>query len=236
MRLDKLFSECGILSRRDTARAAARGEITVNGTPVKRADVQVKEESDVICFRGERVQYARFVYIMLNKPEGYISATEDGSLPVVTSLLPEEIQRRGVFPSGRLDRDTVGLMIITDDGELSHLLLSPKRHVAKKYGFTLSLPLPDGAEKRFLEGVSLKEGVCRAATLSLNAERTAGEIVLTEGRYHQIKRMMHTEGSEILTLERLSFAGIVLDESLPRGAWRYLTEQEIEQLRKAVCK
>ncbi len=236
MRLDKLFSECGLLSRRDCARAASRGEITVNGIPVRHADVKVDEEKDEILFRGERVSYSRFVYIMLNKPEGYISATEDGSLPVVTLLLPEEIQRRGVFPCGRLDRDTVGFMLITDDGELSHLLLSPKRHVAKKYAFTLSLPLPLGAEERFLAGVTLGNEVCKSADLTLSSDRRSGEIVLTEGKYHQIKRMMAKEGSEVLTLERLSFAEIPLDERLARGAWRYLTDAEITQLKNAVCK
>lgn len=236
MRLDKLFSECGILSRRDCARAAARGEITVNGIPVRRADGKVDEERDEICFRGERIRYARFVYIMLNKPEGYISATEDGNLPVVTSLLPEEIQRRGVFPCGRLDRDTVGFMLLTDDGELSHLLLSPKRHVAKKYAFTLSLPLSQGAEERFAQGVALGDELCKSARLTLSQDRKSGEIVLTEGKYHQIKRMMAKEGSEVLTLERLSFADIPLDKSLARGAWRYLTEQEVNRLKGAVCK
>ncbi len=236
MRLDKLFSECGILSRRDCARAASRGEITVNGTAVRRADVKVDEERDEIVFRGERVRYTRFVYIMLNKPEGYISATEDGNLPVVTSLLPEEIQRRGVFPCGRLDRDTVGFMLLTDDGELSHLLLSPKRHVAKKYAFTLSLPLPMGAEERFAAGITLGDELCKSARLTLSDDRKSGEIVLTEGKYHQIKRMMAKEGSEVLTLERLSFADIPLDKSLTRGAWRYLTEQEITHLKSAVCK
>ena len=236
MRLDKLFSECGILSRRDCAKAAARGEITVNGKAVRRADVKVDEGKDEIFFRGERVSYSPFVYIMLNKPTGYISATEDGNLPVVTSLLPEEIQRRGVFPCGRLDRDTVGFMLITDDGELSHLLLSPKRHVAKKYGFTLSAPLSAGAEERFLAGVTLGDELCKSAVLTLNAERTAGEIVLTEGKYHQIKRMMLKEGSEVLTLERLSFADIPLDESLARGEWRHLTDAEVAHLKSSVCK
>ena len=236
MRLDKLFSECGILSRRDCARAVSRGEITVNGSPVRRADVKVDEEKDEILFRGECVKYSRFVYIMLNKPRGYISATEDGNLPVVTSLLPEEIRRRGVFPCGRLDRDTVGFMLITDDGELSHLLLSPKRHVAKKYAFTLTLPLPLGAEERFLSGVALGDEICKSAVLTLNAERTAGEIVLTEGKYHQIKRMMAKEGSEVVTLERLSFAEIPLDAALSRGEWRYLTDTEIARLKSSVCK
>ena len=236
MRLDKLFSECGLLSRRDCARAVARGEISVNGTVAKRADMKVCEESDTVLFRGEPVVYSRFVYIMLNKPLGYISATEDGSLPVVTSLLPEEIQRRGVFPCGRLDRDTVGLMLITDDGELSHLLLSPKRHVAKRYGFALSHPLPLGAEERFLAGVTLGDEVCKSAVLTLDETRQSGEIVLTEGKYHQIKRMMSKEGSEVTFLERRSFADIPLDKALERGQWRYLTDEEVLHLKDAVCK
>jgi len=234
MRLDKFFSELGLLSRRETAKAVARGEITVNGVCVARADAKVDEEKDEIFLHGKRIVFSRFVYIMLNKPMGYISATEDGNAPVVTSLLPEDIRRRGVFPCGRLDRDTVGFMLLTDDGALAHLLLSPKRHVAKRYGFTLSLPLARGAEERFAAGILLGDELCKSAVLTLDETRTAGEIVLTEGKYHQIKRMMQKEGSEVVTLERLSFADIPLDASLARGEWRYLTEQEILHLRDAV--
>ncbi len=234
MRLDKLFSDMGLLSRKDAARAASRGAITVNGQAVRRADGKVDEEKDIILFEGRRVIYSRFVYIMLHKPAGYISATEDGNAPVVTSLLPEDIQRRGVFPCGRLDRDTVGFMLITDDGTLSHLLLSPKRHVAKRYAFTLTLPLSEGAEARFHEGVTLGEERCKSAELTLSEDRRSGEIVLTEGKYHQIKRMMQKEGSEVVSLARLSFADIPLDESLAPGAWRYLTEDEVRHLRDLV--
>jgi 16S rRNA pseudouridine516 synthase len=233
MRLDKFFSDAGLLSRRETAKAVARGEIAVNGKPAGRADRKVDEEADEITLRGERVKFSKYVYIMLNKPSGYISATEDGNAPVVTSLLPESIQRRGVFPCGRLDRDTVGFMLLTDDGALSHLLLSPKRHVAKRYAFTLSLPLAPGAEERFRAGIMLGNEACKSADLTLSPDRRAGEIVLTEGKYHQIKRMMQKEGSEVLTLERLSFAGISLDKSLARGAWRYLSDAEIQMLREA---
>ena len=236
MRLDKLLSSMGILSRRDTARAVAHGEITVNGVVARRPDMAVNEERDAVALRGERISYSRFVYIMLNKPEGYISATEDGNLPVVTSLLPEEIQRRGVFPCGRLDRDTLGLMLITDDGALSHLLLSPKRHVEKLYAFTLSLPLAEGAEERFAQGVALGDETCKGARLSLSEDRLSGRITLTEGKYHQIKRMMHTEGSEIVTLERIAFGGVTLDPSLARGEFRSLTDAEIQCLKDAVRK
>lgn len=233
MRLDKFMSDLGILSRKDTARAVARGEIAVNGVPAKRADSKISEEADTVTYKGERLFFSRFVYVMLHKPQGYISATEDGNAPVVTSLLPEMLQRRGLFPSGRLDKDTTGFMLLTDDGALSHLLLSPKRHVAKEYAFTLDKPLPKDAEKRFLAGVKLGEELCKSASLSLMPSRTEGKITLTEGKYHQIKRMMLTEGATVLTLKRLSFGGIPLDSALKEGEWRYLSEEEISLLRHA---
>lgn len=236
MRLDKFLSSSGICSRKDAARLASRGAITVNGAVVKRVDVSLSPEVDVVCLHGERIVYEEFVYVMLNKPEGYVSATEDGAFPVVTSLLSETLQRRGLFPAGRLDKDTVGFMLLTDDGALAHALLSPKHHVEKAYAFTLSLPLKEGAEERFLSGIPLKEGLTKSARLSLSEDRLSGEIVLTEGRYHQIKRMMQYEGSEVVFLERLSFGGLTLDPSLARGEWRPLTKEEIETLRQAPSK
>ena len=233
MRLDKMLSECGVASRSEAAKAARGGKITVNGVPVKKADVAVDPERDAVVYGGVSVRYRKYVYVMLNKPAGYISATEDGNFPVVTSLLPEQLQRRGLFPAGRLDKDTLGFMLLTDDGALAHLLLSPKRHVEKAYAFSLSLPLKAGAEARFLSGIPLKEGVTKSARLTLSADRLSGEIVLTEGRYHQIKRMMQHEGSEVIYLERLSFGGLALDPTLARGEWRRLTEEEINTLRQA---
>ena len=230
MRLDKLFSDAGLLSRRDCARAVKMGEITVDGTPASRADMKVDEKTAQIFFRGERVVFSKFVYVMMNKPEGYISATTDGRAPVVTELLSEELQRRGLFPCGRLDKDTTGFMLLTDDGQTAHKLLSPRYHVEKTYAFTLDAPLPEGAEKRFLDGVSLGDEVCKPARLSLASTRMSGEIVLTEGKYHQIKRMMSKEGSAVLTLKRISFGGIPLDETLDPGAWRYLTAEETARL------
>lgn len=233
MRLDKFMSEAGLLSRKETAKAVSRGEITVNGLLVKKADTKVDEERDAVAYRGERVAYHPFVYVMLNKPAGYISATEDGNAPVVTELLDEILRRRGLFPCGRLDKDTTGFMLLTDDGALAHLLLSPKRHVAKTYAFTLDKPLPEGAEERFLSGIALGDEICKPASLRLSPERDAGEIVLTEGKYHQIKRMMLSEGSAVVTLKRTSFAGIPLDEGLAVGAWRTLSEQELTLLKEA---
>ena len=233
MRLDKFMSEAGLLSRKETAKAVSRGEITVNGLPVKKADVKVDENTDVIAYLGKRVEYHAFVYVMLNKPAGYISATEDGNAPVVTELLDDTLRKRGLFPCGRLDKDTTGLMILTDDGVLSHLLLSPKRHVAKTYAFTLDKPLPMGAEGRFLSGVTLGDELCKPASLSLGEGRDEGVICLTEGKYHQIKRMMLSEGATVVTLSRLTFAGIPLDEGLAPGEWRYLNQEEIKILQEA---
>ena len=230
MRLDKLFSDVGLLSRRDCARAVSRGEILVNGVPAMRADMKVDEKQAEILYRGERVVFSKFVYVMMNKPEGYISATTDGKAPVVTELLPEELQRRGLFPAGRLDKDTTGFMLLTDDGQTAHRLLSPRHHVEKIYAFSLDTPLPMGAEERFLDGVLLGDELCKPAALTLDGTRRTGKIVLTEGKYHQIKRMMQREGSTVLSLKRISFGGIPLDESLSPGAWRYLTEEEAEKL------
>lgn len=232
MRLDKFISECGIASRREVAVAARKGQVLVNGTPCQRPDTHISEETDAVVYMGERVTYRRFTYIMLNKPAGYISATEDGKLPVVTELLPERLRRIGLFPSGRLDRDTVGLMILTNDGALSHKLLSPKHHAEKVYFYRLASPLAEGAEKFFSEGMTIGGEVCKPAFLTPSEDRESGLVTLTEGKYHQVKRMFESLRNKVVFLERISFGGVSLDPSLMRGEWRYLTEEEVETLRK----
>lgn len=230
MRLDKFFSDAGLLSRRDCARAVSRGEITVDGVPATRADMKIDEKTACVALRGEVIPFAKYVYVMLHKPKGYISATTDGHAPVVTELLPETLQKRGLFPSGRLDKDTTGFMLLTDDGPLSHKLLSPKHHVEKVYAFALDAPLPQGAEDRFLAGMMLGGELCKPASLTLSPDRRRGEIVLTEGKYHQIKRMMLKEGATVTELARISFGGIPLDEGLLPGEWRYLSADETARL------
>jgi len=232
LRLDKLISECGIASRREVALAARRGQVLVNGIPCKRPDTHINEDTDKIVYMGEDVLYRRFTYVMLNKPEGYISATEDGALPVVTELLPERLRRMGLFPSGRLDRDTVGLMILTNDGALSHKLLSPKHHAEKVYFYRLQAPLTEGAEASFSEGMTIGGEVCKPARLSPSEDRESGYVTLTEGKYHQVKRMFEALRNKVVFLERVSFGGVSLDRSLARGNWRYLTDGEIETLRR----
>ena len=234
MRLDKFFTTVGLLSRRECAIACRRGEISVNGVPAKRADMPVNEEVDEIAFRGERVEFCRFIYLFLNKPKGYVSATEDSHLPCVTELVPKEYEKRELFPCGRLDRDTEGLLLLTDDGALTHALLSPKRGVEKVYFFTCETPLCQEAEERLLAGMTLGNGeACRPAYLTADPHRQSGRITLTEGKYHEVKRMMAALGSPLSSLKRISFAGIALDPTLAIGECRRATEEEIKILRRA---
>lgn len=234
MRLDKFISDSGIASRRECAAAAKKGLVTVGGVAVRDASVHIDPTRVSVVYMGRPVLYRKFTYVMLNKPEGYVSATEDTRLPVVTELLPPELRKIELFPVGRLDRDTVGLMILTNNGQLAHALLSPKRHVEKRYFFRCSDPLPIGVEERFLEGVTLADGYeCKSAVIKLSEDRLSGEITLTEGKYHQIKRMIAASGSHVTYLERISFAELLLDGELSRGEWRYLTEAEEKSLEAA---
>ena len=172
--------------------------------------------------------------ILKNKPEGYVSATEDTRLPVVTELLSDELRRMELFPVGRLDRDTLGLMILTNNGPLAHRLLSPKRHVEKEYRFRCAEPLCEGAEDRFRNNMVLADGYeCKSAILTADADRMGGRIILTEGKYHQIKRMIASLSNKVTYLERIRFSDIMLDTELKRGEWRLLTKEEKEILERS---
>lgn len=231
MRIDKFITECGVASRKEAALAAKRGGILVDGVPVRDVSKHIDPEGVRVTFLGREITYRRFTYVMLNKPEGYVSATDDKNHPFVTELLPDELRRMELFPVGRLDKDTVGLMILTNNGKLAHTLLSPKHHVEKRYRFECAEPLSEGAELIFSEGVTLADGYeCKSAVLVCETSRTGGEITLTEGKYHQIKRMVASLDNKVTSLERISFADIPLDPTLARGEWRYLTEDEISSL------
>ena len=230
MRLDKMLSECGVASRSEVARACRKGLVLVNGTPAAKPDLQVDETSAAVVYCGAPVRYRKFVYLLLNKPSGYISATEDGSDPVVTDLLPAEYRRMGVFPCGRLDKYTVGLMLLTNDGDLSHRLLAPKNHVAKSYRFSCEKPLAE-ADKAALEaGVDIGGYRTKPCQIYLTAP-CEGTITITEGKYHQIKRMLESVDNKITFLERVTFGGIALPTDLSRGEWRELTNQELDLLK-----
>lgn len=224
MRIDKLLTHEGIASRKEASRLAKAGRITVNGAVVRSADIHVDPEKDTVCVCGASVIYKEYIYIMLNKPAGYVSATEDGKLPTVLELLPDNLQGRGLFPCGRLDKDTLGLMILTNDGDSAHRRLSPKHHAEKEYAFECKLPLSrlDELER----GATLEDGYVTLPSKIVQTDEKSGIITLTEGKYHQIKRMFESVGNKITHLERISFAGIELDRTLERGQWRYLTPAE----------
>ncbi len=225
MRLDKLLSECGIASRSESAKACRMGAVTVNAQPVRRADIHVDPEKDAVVYCGRPVSYQKYVYIMLNKPDGYVSATEDGKDPTVIELLPQEYQRMGLFPCGRLDKHTLGLMLLTNDGTLSHRLLSPKSHVTKSYAFSVKFPLSDTDVSMLESGVDIG-GYATKPCRVVRSDEKSGRIYLTEGKYHQIKRMMEAVHNQITFLERVTFGSLTLDPSLARGAWRLLTKEE----------
>ncbi len=234
MRLDKMISECGIASRSEVAKAARAGSITVDGAPVRRADVKVDPEHQEVIYCGTRVVWRRFVWLMLNKPDGYISATEDGrGDPVVTDLLPAEYRKMGVFPCGRLDKHTLGLMLLTNDGTLSHRLLAPKSHVTKQYGFRVKFQLSQEDVTSLESGVDIGGYVTKPCRVTLRGEKE-GIIAITEGKYHQIKLMMEAVHNQIVYLERLTFGKLSLDPALSRGEWRELTSEEILQLTESV--
>ena len=230
MRLDKLISDAGVATRKEAAAAVRAGQATVNGTVVREPDRKVDPGRDTVVFRGTPLVYRQFVYVMLNKPAGYVSATDDRSLPYVLELLPPEYRKRGLFPVGRLDRDTTGLLIMTDDGQTAHRALSPRRHVEKVYSFTCLAPLPPDAEAAFAAGMTLGDEICKPAILSPSPDRLSGTVALTEGKYHQIKRMFERLDNKITSLSRETFAGIPLDPALAPGEWRDLTEEEIKTL------
>ncbi len=231
MRIDKLISDMGLASRKEAAQIAKRGGVLVDGEPVRDLSRHVDTEKNTVTFQGKEINFRKHVYVMLNKPAGYVSATDDKINPYVTELLSAELRKMELFPVGRLDKDTVGLMILTNNGVLAHRLLSPKRHVEKDYRFECADALPESVERDFQNGVTLADGYeCKPSKIVLNADGKSGVITLTEGKYHQIKRMIAAVGSKITYLERIRFAKISLDEGLARGEWRYLTDAEISEL------
>ncbi len=233
MRLDKLLVSTGKLTRSEAGKAVRGGRVTVNHVPIKQASHAVDPDRDTVALDSEPIIYRPYTYLLLNKPDGYVSATEDTSGPTVLTLLPQELQRIGLFPCGRLDKHTLGLMLLTNDGPLAHRLLSPRHHVAKTYLYTAKFPLQPSEISLLQNGVTLEDGyVTLPATIEQREGECTGTITLTEGKYHQIKRMFEAVHNKIVTLERVSFAFLTLDGLDARGAWRHLTDEEIQRLRE----
>lgn len=225
MRLDKFIVEAGLASRTEIAKVARSGGIAVNGQTVRRASGHIDPTTDTVTYLGREVIWREFTYVMLNKPDGYVSATDDLLNPTVLTLLPDELQKIGLFPCGRLDKNTVGLMILTNNGPLSHKLLSPKNHVSKKYRFTVKFPISEADVTSLETGVDIGGYVTAPCKVEMIDEKN-GFITLTEGKYHQIKLMAEEVHNQITYLERVTFGPIELDGSLERGQWRHLTPEE----------
>ncbi len=242
VRLDKFISEAAELTRKDAKMVLNKGRVTVNGTVCKNGDQKVAD-GDEICLDGKVLGGAEeFMYLMLHKPAGVVSATEDNRDKTVLDLVKEQIPlgKRKLFPVGRLDKDTEGLLLLTDDGELSHRLLSPKRHVDKVYYAKVAGIVPEDAVARFAEGIQVGQDYkalpagLKVLSVSEAEQSSEVEITLKEGKFHQVKRMCHEIGCEVTYLKRISMGGLVLDDSLMPGECRKLTEIEIGRLQNAV--
>lgn len=235
-RIDKIIASQGQYSRKEVKALIAKDRVAVDGTPVKSSSDKADPAVMQITIDGKPLDFKRHVYLMLNKPQGYVSATEDRDHQTVLELVPEAYRGRDLFPAGRLDRDTTGLMIITDDGALAHNILAPKKHVPKLYRVELDIPVTEEMRERFLAGVVLNDGVCKAADLTKIDTRIA-LVTLREGRYHQIKRMFGSCGAAVVALKRLGMGKLYLPEDLAEGECRELTAEELAllQARQAGC-
>ena len=231
-RLDKIISNRTGISRKDAKSAISSGKVTVSGNVIRSSDYKVGENEEIIL-DGKKISGNAHVYIVLNKPKGYVSATEDPQQKTVIELVPPELFRNGIFPAGRLDKDTTGLMIITDDGDFAHRILAPKKHVPKKYAVTLDLPVTEEMKIGFENGIELSDGICKSAKLFKTGEYTC-EVTLSEGRYHQIKRMFGCFGAKVTELHRLSMGGFSLPENLLPGECRELSEKELALIESKV--
>ena len=239
MRLDKYLVACAVGSRTEVKNFLKTGRVTVNGKKAKSAKLQINEDTDEICFDGEKLDYEEFVYYMMNKPQGVISATEDTKHKTVLDLLDDYARAKEVFPVGRLDIDTHGLLLLTNDGKLAHALLSPKRHVDKTYLAQVNGIMTDEDIETFSKGIPLKDFTCQPAKLELvsidtEKDQSLVRVTIAEGKFHQVKRMVAYCGKEVVDLQRLTMGTLTLDEDLKRGEWRRLSKEELEGLLESV--
>ena len=223
-RLDKFIASQTALSRKEAQKAIRSKRVTVSGETVREVDRKVDTETDVVALDGEELAYKKYVYYMMNKPSGVVSATEDRSERTVLDILPLELRRKGLFPAGRLDKDTTGLLILTDDGDYAHRMLSPKKHVTKRYLAHLDREPEESISMCFEEGIELSDGtVCKSG----RAELLGGTLVaveISEGKYHQVKRMFAALGYHVESLERVRIGALELDPSLAAGEVLQLDE------------
>ena len=231
-RLDKILASTGRWSRRDGKILIREGRVLIDGTPARNAEEKVDPEMSAITVDGEDLGYRRYTYLLMNKPAGVLSATEDRRQGTVLDLLPQELRRIGLSPVGRLDKDTEGLLLLTNDGAMAHALLSPRRHVDKVYYARLSAPANQGDVAAFSDGVRLDDFTCLPAILEITEDPAQVFVTLHEGKFHQIKRMFLHQGKTVLYLRRVAMGPIQLGDDLQEGEYRHLSEQEVAELNK----
>ena len=229
MRLDKFIAEQAAVPRKEATRLIRVGRVEVDGRVVRDPATKVDPTAQAISLSGQALTYREHLYLMLNKPAGLLCVSRDPKAPTVLDLVPPELRRRGLFPAGRLDKDTTGLVLLTDDGDWAHRLTAPKKEIYKVYRARLDAPVTPDMIRAFAAGTTLPDGTpCRPARLTViePGDRPLAEIAICEGKYHQVKRMFGTHGCGVDALCRLSIGGLKLDESLPEGGCRELTEAE----------
>lgn len=233
-RIDKIIASQGQYSRSEVKKLVKSGRVTLDGRVLKSSDEKADPDKNIIAIDGKAVNYKKHIYIMLNKPQGVVSATEDRDHPTVIDLVPEELRRDGLFPAGRLDGDTVGFVLITDDGDFAHEILSPKNHIMKTYHAVLQRNLTQEDIDAFRNGIELKDGtLClEAQVTAIESDKPMAQIKICEGKYHQVKRMFAALGNKVLYLKRVKMGGLPLDEALEEGQCREITSEELELIKQ----
>lgn len=238
MRLDKFLANSGIGTRKEVKEILKRGKISVNGIFIKDGRIHINEKKDIIKYEDKVVGYKPFVYIMMNKPAGIVSATEDNHHKTVIDLLNDKYRTYDIFPVGRLDIDTEGLLLLTNDGVLSHNLLSPKKHVSKKYYVKIAKPLSENDVKILENGIKLEENfITKKAKVEIISEDSCENdnnqvyITISEGKFHQVKRMFKAVNNEVLYLKRVKMGSLSLDENLKLGEYKELTGKDLDELK-----
>jgi 16S rRNA pseudouridine516 synthase len=230
-RLDKILSNQGFGSRKQIHCQIRNGDVKINGRVINNPELKLDPETASIEIKGKSISISRFIYIMLNKPAGVLTATRDKKAETVLNLVPQKLKRPGLFPTGRLDKDTEGLLIITDDGNFAHQMLSPKKHIPKTYLAKLQSPIDNTARQKFTEGIVIDDGYkCMPAQLII-LEPYLAELTICEGKFHQVKRMFQAIGNEVISLKRTRFGNLFLDNQLKAGECRLISQEDIDNIR-----
>lgn len=229
IRADKYISSQNLGSRKDVGKLIRAGRVTVDGQVITRPDFKLDPQNIRLCLDGKAVEYEKYVYIMMNKPEGVLSASRDRGARTVIDLVPPALMRRELFPAGRLDKDTTGLLILTNDGDMAHRMLSPKSEIYKQYEAQVDKPLTEADKQAFEKGIVSGENNFLPAKLWWQGENSSvARVLVCEGKFHQVKRMFSAVGKNVISLKRLSIGGLTLDPNLEKGQCRPLTFQELE--------